>query len=318
MSENETVTNILVIKLSALGDFIQALGPMAAIRAHHPNAHITLLTTPMFKEFGERSGYFDDIWIDQKPAIFHIPKWLSLRNKLIKGQFTRIYDLQNNDRTSFYFKLLPKHNKPEWVGVAKGASHQNTSPQRTAGHAFDGHKQTLKYAGINHIEIDNLSWINENLSQFHLKPPYILFVPGSAPQHPKKRWPYKKYGALAQKLTDNGYQVVLLGTKTENEITDSIEHICPDVLNLTGQTSLFEIAALAHGAQGAIGNDTGPMHMIGPTDCPSLILFSAQSDPTRHAPKGKNIQTMQHDPLKDLNVDDVLSSLQKVLSTNNY
>ncbi|MEP0337122.1 MAG: lipopolysaccharide heptosyltransferase family protein, partial [Alphaproteobacteria bacterium] len=38
--------NILVIKLSALGDFVQALGPMQAIRAHHPGARVDLLTTP--------------------------------------------------------------------------------------------------------------------------------------------------------------------------------------------------------------------------------------------------------------------------------
>ncbi|MBT4888118.1 MAG: ADP-heptose--LPS heptosyltransferase, partial [Rhodospirillales bacterium] len=39
-SENQQ-ERILVIKLGALGDMIQALGPMAAIRKHHPNAHIT-------------------------------------------------------------------------------------------------------------------------------------------------------------------------------------------------------------------------------------------------------------------------------------
>jgi len=32
---------ILVIKLSALGDFIQALGPFKAIRQHHATDHVT-------------------------------------------------------------------------------------------------------------------------------------------------------------------------------------------------------------------------------------------------------------------------------------
>src|SRR6266568_4059670 len=44
------VPRILVIKLGALGDFVQALGPAAAIRAHHPEAAITLLTTAPFAE----------------------------------------------------------------------------------------------------------------------------------------------------------------------------------------------------------------------------------------------------------------------------
>jgi ADP-heptose:LPS heptosyltransferase len=41
----DVLQKILVIKLSALGDFILALPAMAAIRQKHPKAHITLLTT---------------------------------------------------------------------------------------------------------------------------------------------------------------------------------------------------------------------------------------------------------------------------------
>ena len=58
---------ILVIKLGALGDFIQALGPMAAIRKHHPDAHITILTTKPFENFAKDCGYFDEIWLDERP-----------------------------------------------------------------------------------------------------------------------------------------------------------------------------------------------------------------------------------------------------------
>ncbi|MEC7538546.1 MAG: ADP-heptose--LPS heptosyltransferase, partial [Pseudomonadota bacterium] len=39
---------VLVIKLGALGDFVQALGPFSAIRAHHADQRIALLTTPPF------------------------------------------------------------------------------------------------------------------------------------------------------------------------------------------------------------------------------------------------------------------------------
>ena len=44
--------NILVIKLGALGDFVQAMGPAAATRAHHRDAEITLLTTAPYAELG--------------------------------------------------------------------------------------------------------------------------------------------------------------------------------------------------------------------------------------------------------------------------
>ena len=55
---------LLVIKLGALGDFVLATGPFAAIRAAHPNEVLVLLTTAPFAEFARASGYFDEVWID--------------------------------------------------------------------------------------------------------------------------------------------------------------------------------------------------------------------------------------------------------------
>lgn len=291
---------ILVIKLSALGDFIQALGPMKAIRAHHKEAHITLLTTKPFEKFGQKCGYFDEIIIDKRPKMLDLHGWFALRKKLIAGHYNRIYDLQNNDRTNLYFRLFPKSKKPEWVGTAKGASHTNLSPQRTAGHAFDGHVQTLALAGIKNVEIDPMDWINEGLSDFDLKPPYVLLVPGCAPQHPQKRWPADHYAALANALAQKGYQPVILGTDSEKDVTAKIAGACPQALDLTGKTTLFQIIALGKNAAGAVGNDTGPMHMIAPTKCPCISLFSRHSNPTRHAPKGKNVHVMQSENLEDL------------------
>src|SRR5688572_19691096 len=185
-------SNILVIKLGALGDFIQALGPMKAIRAHHPQSHITLLTTKPFASLAQASGYFNSIEIDERPKWTQPHKWMSLRKKLKSGNFSRVYDLQNNDRTGFYLRLFSP--RPEWVGAARGASHRNDSPLRTAGLAFDGHVQTLALAGIQNVQIDTLDWMKSDISRFNLKKPYVLIVPGSAPSRPEKRWPY--YAAL--------------------------------------------------------------------------------------------------------------------------
>jgi ADP-heptose:LPS heptosyltransferase len=284
-------SKILVIKLGALGDFIQAFGPMAAIRSHHPEAHITLLTTTPFENFAEQSKYFNDIWIDERPKFFNIKGWRALKNKLNAGKFTRVYDLQNNNRTAFYLKLFSQ--KPEWVGAAPGASHRNNSAQRRAGHAFDGHMQTLALAGIKDVRIDTLDWMDANITYFPLKKPYVLLAPGSAPQHPHKRWPAQHYGRLAQILAQSGYQPIILGSAVENEIASAILQACPESLNLAGQTSLPQIAALARGAAGAIGNDTGPMHLIAATSCPCIALFSGFSDKIKHAPRGADVQILQ-------------------------
>ncbi|MFP4098602.1 MAG: glycosyltransferase family 9 protein [Alphaproteobacteria bacterium] len=306
---------ILVIKLGALGDFVQALGAMAAIRNHHKNAHITLLTTAPYQSLARRSNYFNNICIDKKPKALDFKGWLDLRKTLITGNFSRIYDLQNNDRTAIYHKLFPRKQKPEWVGAAKGASHRNKSPERTKGTAFKGHKQTLALAGIKNITIDDMRWIKEDLSAFNLKKPFVLLVPGGSPQHPEKRWPVEHYCEIANYLALKNYQSVILGTDSEKDITATIKSACPESLNLTGKTNLFQIVALAHKASCAIGNDTGPMHLIGPTNCPAIVLFPAHGNPAKHAPNGANIHALQQDGLTPVSVQQVKKTFEHIENT---
>lgn len=306
--------NILVIKLGALGDFIQATGPMRSIRQYHPDEKITLLTTKPYVSIAKECGYFDDIWVDERPKAFQFKAWKALRQRLNNGNFSRVYDLQNNDRTSIYFKLFKP--KPEWAGIAKGASHRNTSPERVAGHAFEGHAQTLKLAGIDAIEIDTLEWAKGDISKFDLKRPFVVIAAGSAPDRKMKRWPAEKYGELAKKIHAGGHQVVLIGTMAEIDVNHTIRTICPDVLDLTAKTCLFDIVELGRNAAAAVGNDTGPMHMMAPTTCPCLVLFSKHSDPKRHVPKGQTVSLLYQDNIADLDVETVFDGLKSLINPN--
>lgn len=301
---------ILVIKLGALGDFIQALGPMAAIRRHHPDADITLMTTSPFVSLAQGCDYFDHIWDHHRPKFKNIREWLALRKKLNEGGFTRVYDLQNNDRTALYFKLFKSRNRPEWVGAAKGASHRNVSPERTAGNAYSGHVQTLALAGIHDIAIDCLAWTSDETAVYDTHKPYVLIVPGSSPQHKEKRWPAAHYAQLARLINGWGYEPVIIGTLEEKHIAQAITAISPQAIDLTGQTSLFDIITLGRHAAAAIGNDTGPMHLIAPTSCPCWVLFSGKSDPHRHRPLGSAVRTIQKEIMADLKVEEVMSQLK--------
>ncbi len=292
---------ILVIKLGALGDFLQASGPMKAIRAHHPGAKITLLTTKPYKALAEKSGYVDEIWIDERPKWFEFGKVWAFRGKLNKVGFARVYDLQNNDRTSGYFHLMSP--KPEWVGVALGVSHRNADESRTAGHALDGHIQTLAKAGLKDVTLDTLEWLDDDASEFKPEGNYALIVPGCSAENPGKRWPAEGYGAFCKKLAERGLTPLILGTKPEIDIGEDIRKLCPEAKNLCGLTSLGHIAALARQAKGACGNDTGPVHLIAATGCPTLALFSANSNLKKHTPKGAQVETLYEAELKDLSAE---------------
>ncbi len=299
---------ILVIRLSALGDFIMALPAMAAIRANHPAADITLLTSKPLAELGKRSGYFTRVEIDTRPGWRNIGAWLRLRRWLRAGRFDRVYDLQSQDRTAIYFRLFWPGKRPEWSGIAPGASHPHTDPGRKHMHAFDIHAGQLRAAGIDHTPKPDLSWLDEDTRQLGLPSRIALLVPGSAPHRPAKRWPTAAYGALGRMLVDSGITPVILGTAAEKPLADAIRAACPKARDLTGQTSLFAIAGLARRAAFAIGGDTGPMHLIAMVGCRVISLFSAESSPDRSAPRG-DVAVLRRPDLADLGVAEVTDML---------
>lgn len=307
--------NILVIKLSALGDFIQALGPMKAIRAHHPDARITLLTTKAYEQFGKDCGYFDDVWIDEKPKLFNLSGWVNLSRQLNQASFDRVYDLQNNDRTRIYFKLLRSSNRPEWVGTAKGGSHYNDSPERTKGTAFEGHKQTLLLAGIENVDIDRLEWIKDDLSEFNLNKDYALIVAGCAPSRPEKKWPTENFTSIAKKLVKQNIQPVLIGSKAEEKTNKAIKKACPEALDLTNKTSITQIACLGREASLAVTNDTGPAHIVSVTSCPCFVAFSTKgSNPDKHAPLGEHVYKFIAEDIASISADKMWEGIEKIIS----
>ena len=53
--------SILIIKHGAFGDLIQSDGIFKSIKNRHPNSHLCLLTSSLFKELMMKSPYFEDI-----------------------------------------------------------------------------------------------------------------------------------------------------------------------------------------------------------------------------------------------------------------
>ena len=304
------MSRILVIKLGALGDIVQATGPMAAIRAHHADAHIMLLTSKAYAGFLEASGWFDEIWIDERPNWKNWRAWFCLRARLRRGKFDRIYDLQTSDRSSGYFHLMLPGRRPEWSGVAKFASHPHANRKRDDMHTVDRQAEQLNMAGIADVPPPNLDWATADISRYGLTAPYVLLVPGGSAHRPEKRWPVGRFTELARRLVAKGVTPVLIGAGPDAHATGTVASFCDGAVDLTADTSFAEIAALARGAAGAVGNDTGPMHLIATAGCPSVSLFSFASDPALCAQKGPDVTIIRKDMLDEVSVDEVEAALK--------
>ncbi len=285
---------ILVIKLGALGDFILSYRAMTAIRVHHRDDHLTLLTIPSLQSLAEKTGLFDEIWTDTRPGWFNWVGWWQLGRRLNGAGFARVYDLQTADRTGNYFRLMRapfSRTRPEWSGNVRGCSHPHTDPRRETMHTLERQAEQLAIAGISRSEYPPLdfSWVDADVSRHQLDQdgaPYVLLVPGGSAAHPAKRWPPGRYAQLALRLISIGYRPVVLGTAAEKQACATVAAASPAVQNLCDDSPILDVMALARDAAGAVGNDTGPMHLIAAMGCPSLVLYSDASDPGVTRPRG--------------------------------
>lgn len=312
--------NILVIKLSALGDFILALGPMHAIREHHKGDKITLLTTKTFKDIAEKSGYFDEIVITKRSGITDIGEWFRMFKFLNSGKFSRVYDLQMQDRTKIYYYMFLK--TPEWSGIVPQSKISYKNPDFKTLHAFKRHKEVLKLAGIENVPIPDISWmkkdINHLLEMESVKKPYVIFIAGSSPLHLDKRWPAVRFSGLALKLIRDGYDIVLIGSKDDREIIDKIKATCSKVKDLSEKTTLYDIYSLAAESSGIVSNDTGPAHIAALANKPMVSLFcSMASKPELSSPVGNFVKGIEAENMANIPVKDVYN-LFKPLSAEPY
>ncbi len=295
---------ILVIKHGALGDIILAFPAFAAIRAAHPQAKIAVLTTSAFAALFRASPWFDEVRVDERPQFWNIPALWRLRQQL-RG-FDLVYDLQTSSRSSRYFALA---GKPRWNGIAPGCPLPHANPRRETMHTRERLADQLAAAGIAHLPAPDLSWLRADISKFALPKRYAVLVPGSSPHRPEKKWPEQNFGALAAQLP---MPAIVVGSAAETPLATAIKSLAPTTIDLTGQTTLPELATIIAGAALAVGNDTGPMHLAAALAVPSLVLFSAASDPALTCPRypdGAWPSYLQVPHLSGLSVAQVVAAL---------
>ncbi|MEI8320693.1 MAG: glycosyltransferase family 9 protein [Alphaproteobacteria bacterium] len=305
--------NILIIKHGALGDLIFAAGAFKAIRAYHKNDHVVLLTSSPFKQMMESSPYFDEVWVDDRPRLWTHPlKCVRLFQQLKQANFDQVYDLQRSKRTSWYFRVMEWFFRamPKWSGTMKGCAFPYLIKSKYEKHIITMNQEQLEKAHIKNVPLPNLDWMKAPISGLQLPKKYFLLVPGCSPTQPHKRWNAQGYAAVATYLKEKKITPIILGTKDEKEVIDRLVKLAPYCLNLMGKTSLFQIAELGRHAVGALGHDTGPMHILVYVGCPSLLLFSYSSGLDLCGPLMPQSHAIQRANLQDLTSEEVIKYLK--------
>jgi len=303
---------ILVTRYGGFGDMILSMGAFRTIRAHHAEDRIAALTTQRFAGLLEHSGYFDEVLLDDRLKPWQIGGWLALARLLREKHVDRVYDLQRNERTAFLYRAMGFGRRLEWSGVIPGCSHYVRDDPDDRRHIAERLAEQLSIAGIPETKPADLTWLAGDIGHFDLPPAYALIVPGGAPHRPEKRAPAEAFAGLGRHLVGQGIAPVLLGTGSERDQIDAIAGACPGMIDLSDRTSFGEIAELARHATGAIGNDTGAMHLTAAIGCPSLVLFSAASDPSRVRPLGRRVHLVETDTLRTLSIPALIGAWEEL------
>ena len=303
---------ILVIRYGGFGDMILSMGAFRTIRAHHADDRVAALTTSRFAGLLEHSGYFNQVLLDDRLKPWQIGGWLALARLLRGKQFDRVYDLQRNERTAILYRAMGLGRRLEWSGVIPGCSHYVRDDPDDRRHIAERLAEQLAVAGIPETQPADLSWLAGDIRHFDLPPAYALIVPGGAPHRPEKRASAEAFAGLGRHLVGQGIAPVLLGTGSERDQIDAIAGACPGMIDLSDRTSFGDIAELARHATGAIGNDTGAMHLTAAVGCPSLVLFSAASDPSRVRPLGRRVHLVETDTLRTLSIPALIGAWEEL------
>jgi len=282
-NDHNRMNNILVIKLGALGDVVMATPLIDAIMRHHANAAVTLVTTPAFAPIFTA---WPTLAVHQT-ARRGLWNMVALCAWIRHQRFSRIYDLQGNDRSAL---LCALSGTAERVGNHPRFpyTHHPTERWRGQSHIFDRLCAVLAAAGVT-VPVRTPLLPADPATQGHIQAwlalhaieprRFVLLHAGASALRPDKRWPH--FAALAAHLRTAGLRIVWLGAAPERDLNAALASAAD--IDATGLFDIIALAELGRHARCAVTNDSGPMHVLAAAGIPVFGLFGPSDWRRNHA-----------------------------------
>ncbi len=300
--------NILIIKMSALGDVMHALPCAHALRELFPQAKISWLVHPQFSTFVPEPPIVDEvIYFDKKgfsklSFIGKLQEFRRMRNLLRSKKFDLVLDLQGLFKSAVMAWLTGCPHKYGYNDMREGSGYISKAVHgaNDKEHIVQQYLDVIRFLGADIEEpvfpmpnLDKEKEEMEKILQTSLagvsSENRIVLVPGAG--WVTKEWPVEYFITLAKELIARGNSIVLIGGPAEIEKGKAIETALPSdkVCNLVGKTNLRQLAATMSLVGVVISGDTGPVHIAAAMGAKIIALFGASSG-HRAGPYGKNVQ----------------------------
>ncbi len=300
--KSSEIKKIGVFRALQLGDLLCAIPAIRALRAAYPDAEIVLLGLPWAKSLVERfPGYFDRfIHFPGYPGLpeqtFDEQTYKSFVEDINREKFDLLLQMQGNGTivNEMLVEYGAKFNAGYKPSGSEGFDSNLYMEYPDHGSEIDRHMMLMEFLGIpsrgNELEFPINDADEAALDQLNLdiEPGrYVCIHPGS--RGAWRQWPVENFAALADFCSEQGYKIVITGTKDEADIVKQvIQNMKYDAINTAGKTSMGAVAALIKNAALLVSNCTGVSHVAAAFKTPSIVL-SMDGEPERWGPINKDL-----------------------------
>ncbi|MEZ6003176.1 MAG: glycosyltransferase family 9 protein [Planctomycetota bacterium] len=288
---------ILIVRLGAIGDVVNALTVAAALKDRDPAVRIGWLVHPLARPLVENNPVVDRVHVVPRQGL-----WKNLgplRRELRAEGYGLTIDLQRMQKSAVLGRLAgaPRYLGYDRARCKEGAwvwyrEHIATGPRRE--HMVLQYRRFGEYLGCDAPIRHSLppdrpaerAWCEEWLAPWSGHAPTIVHIGASKPEN---RWNPERYAELVQGLLERDSGPVLLtggpGDRADAAPAEAIARGNNRFRSLVGQTDLLQLLTLLRRARLYVSCDTGPMHMAAAVGCPVVALFGP-ADPCRTGPFG--------------------------------
>lgn len=285
---------ILIIKPSSLGDIVDALPAVGAIRKRFPSARISWLVKSEWAAILKGHRAIDEVIA----APFRWGEVPQLIRAVRKHPFDLVVDLQGLLRSALLGYATGASVRIGFSAAREGAPWFYTDrvavPEGVV-HAIDRYRRVAKALGCNVERVDFdipssaelAANVRRLLSEGGLPEPVSFALIHPTARWESKKWEPARFAAVADWLIrEKKLPAVFVGGKGEREEVDRIlQQMKQPAMNLAGKTTLPELAELIRQARFFVCNDSGPMHLAAAVGTPVVALFGP-TDPRKIGPYG--------------------------------
>ena len=302
--ESQATPRILLVKRSSLGDIVNALPTLVALRRGFPDAYLAWLVEDRFQDILLGHGCLDEVIPVRRLHLHQIVPLLGelrrMKGLLRARHFDIAVDIQGLLKSSVMCYLSGAPRRLSFDDEHRESNALLTN-ERVPGdgnmHAVDRYLTMARYLGCPTEPVEYRlpisaaarEWARSSLSPYAqpLSGPLIGLNLGAS--RPHKRWPLPHFARLADLLhTRLGATVVLIGGAAETGLAAAIaQQAAAPVVDLVGRTTLAQLPALIEGCAVLVSGDTGALHIAVALNTPVVALFGPTL-PHLTGPYGRN------------------------------